>query len=63
MNDDSPYFSLQEAAAYARCSERTVRRWIEASKLTRYGHGKRVLVRRDQLMVLLTEQPEAEQER
>ena len=60
MTPASPYMTLQEAAAWARSDKRTIRRWIEASKLTRYGHGKKVLVRRDQLEALLSEQADSQ---
>jgi len=49
----SPYFSLTEAAAYARCSPRTIRRWIKGGSLDPCGHGGKVLVRREQLEELL----------
>jgi len=59
MNGGSPYFSLQEAADYARCHTRTIRRWIRASKLARHGHGRKVLVLRDQLEALLAPSDES----
>lgn len=55
----SPYFSLTEAAAYARCSPRTIRRWIKGGSLVQCGHGGKVLVRRDQLEELLAPKPNA----
>lgn len=55
----SPYFSLAEAAAYARCSSRTIRRWIKGGSLDQCGHGGKVLVRREQLEKLLAPKPGA----
>jgi excisionase family DNA binding protein len=50
----SPYFTLREAALYARCSTRTVQRWLDSKKLPRYGHGRHVLIRKDELEALLS---------
>ena len=50
----SPYLTLSEAAAYARCSKRTVQRWLDDEKLNRYGHGRRPLVCKDELEALLS---------
>ena len=44
----SPYLTLEEAAAYARCHPRTVRRWIAARKLPFIKSG-RTLVHIDDL--------------
>ena len=52
MNTDSPYLTLHEAALYARCSKRTVQRWLDAGKLTRHGQS-RPLVHRQELEALL----------
>lgn len=49
----SPFVTLGEAAAYARCHSRTIRRWIQAGDLARYGHGGKVLVLRTDLEALL----------
>lgn len=49
----SPYATLAEAAVFARCSPRTIRRWIRAGDLARYGHGGKVLVLRAELEALL----------
>lgn len=56
-NPSSPYLTLAEAAAYARCSKRTVQRWLEAKKLNRYGHGRTVLIHRRELELLLAAGP------
>ena len=52
MNTESPYLTLHEAAQYARCSKRTVQRWLDAGKLTRHGQY-RPLVHRAELDALL----------
>ena len=36
----SPYLTLTEAALYARCSKRTIQRWLDAGKLTRHGQSR-----------------------
>jgi excisionase family DNA binding protein len=50
----SPYLTLGEAALYARCSTRTIQRWLSDKKLCRYGHGRLVLIRKDELEALLS---------
>ena len=54
MSIASPYFTLREAAAYARCHPRTIRRWLDGQRLTRYGVERKPLVRRDELEALLS---------
>ncbi len=49
----SLYFTLGEAALYARCSTRTVQRWLSGKKLQRYGHGRHVLILKAELEALL----------
>jgi len=48
------YLSVAEAAALARVSPGTVRRWVRRGELTRYEAGTRVLVKRDELEAFLT---------
>lgn len=43
------YLSVAEAAAVARVSPGTVRRWVRRGELTRHEAGTRVLVKRDEL--------------
>ena len=52
----SPYLTLAEAAAYARCSKRTVQRWLADKRLTRYGPpgGSIVLILKTELERLLS---------
>lgn len=50
----SPFLTLREAAAYARCSPRTIQRRVDAGALTRYGFGRSVLIRRAELELLLS---------
>ena len=52
----SPYLTLTEAAAYARCSKRTVQRWLATKQLTRYGPkgGSLVLILKAELERLLS---------
>ena len=45
----SPYLTLTEAAAYARCSTRTIQRYVDAGELTRYGHSRRLLIKQEEL--------------
>jgi excisionase family DNA binding protein len=53
----SPYLTLKEAALYARCSTRTVQRWLDAGTLRRYGHGRRPLILKGDLETLLSTSP------
>jgi excisionase family DNA binding protein len=48
-NDQQDYLSIAEAAAFARVSAGTVRRWVRAGELTRHEAGARVLVKRAEL--------------
>jgi excisionase family DNA binding protein len=50
----SPYFTLGEAALYARCSTRTVQRWLDSKKLNRHGYGRHVLILKAELEALLS---------
>ncbi len=50
---ESPYFTLGEAAAYARTSTRTIQRRLKAGELNRYG-SSRPLVLKAELEALLT---------
>jgi excisionase family DNA binding protein len=52
-NDASGYLSVSEAAAFARVSAYTIRRWVKRGELTRHEAGTRLLVRRDELEKLL----------
>jgi excisionase family DNA binding protein len=47
--NDSPLMSVAEAAAFARVSPGTVRRWVRRGELTKHEAGARVLVKRDEL--------------
>ncbi len=53
---ESPYFTLKEAAAYARTSTRTIQRRLNAGELNRYGMGH-PLVRKAELEALLSATP------
>ena len=57
---DSPYMTLAEAEDYSRYSSRQLRRWIADSKLTRCGHGRKILVRRDELEALISGRPDSD---
>ncbi len=52
-NDTTGYLSTAEAAAFARVSVYTIRRWVRAGELTKHTAGARLLVRRDELEKLL----------
>ena len=47
------YLSVAEAAAHARVSPGTIRRWVRRGELARHEAGSRVLVKRDELERLL----------
>lgn len=49
----SEYLSVAEAAALARVTPGTIRRWVRAGELTRHEAGSRVRIRRDELERLL----------
>lgn len=53
--NDAPgdYLSVAEAAAVARVSPYTIRRWVKRGELTRHEAGTRVLVKRGELEALL----------
>lgn len=51
----SPYMTVAEAAAYARCKRQRIYDLVSARRLTRYRDGSRVLVRRDELDGYLAE--------
>lgn len=53
----SPYLTLGEAADFARYKKRTIQRWLAAGKLTRHGHGRRPLIKRQELTDLLSPTP------
>ena len=48
-NEQHEYLSVAEAAAFARVTPGTIRRWVRAGELTRHEAGARVRVRRDEL--------------
>ena len=54
MENQSPYLTLSEAAHYSRYSVRQIERYLKAGKLKRYGHGRRPLVRREDLEEFLS---------
>lgn len=49
----SDYLTVAEAAALARVTSGTVRRWVRRGELTRHEAGNRVRVRRDEVERLL----------
>lgn len=51
---ESPYLTKEEAAAYARCSIRTIERYFKRGILTRHGVGARALIHFDELAKALT---------
>lgn len=52
-----PYLTIAQAAALACVGGTTVRDWLRAGKLNRYGQGKRVLINRAELERLLAPKP------
>jgi excisionase family DNA binding protein len=49
----SPYVLIPEAAAIACTSEKTVRHWLLVGKLKARKPGRRVLIKRDELMAFI----------
>ncbi|HEY8210352.1 MAG TPA: helix-turn-helix domain-containing protein [Myxococcaceae bacterium] len=47
-----------EAAELARCTPETIRAWVRAGNLTRYGANGRLRVRRDEVLKLLQSESE-----
>jgi excisionase family DNA binding protein len=45
----TPYLTIPEAAAYARCKRQRIDDLLSARRLTRYKDGRRTLVRKDEL--------------
>ena len=56
---ESPYLTKQEAAAYARCSIRTIERYFVRGILTRHGVGARALIHLDELASALAKKTQA----
>ncbi len=54
MHPESPFLTLSEAAAYARCSKRTIQRRIKSGELRSHGLGVRPLIRQEDLDTLLS---------
>jgi excisionase family DNA binding protein len=53
-NDEaSGFLSVAEAAAFARVSVYTIRRWVKQGQLKRHDAGSRILVKHDELQRLL----------
>jgi hypothetical protein len=52
-----PMLGLDEAAALAGVTPRTISNWISRGRLTRYGVPRRPLVARDELLALLAPAP------
>lgn len=53
-NDETTGFmSVAEAAAFARVSVYTIRRWVKQGALTRHEAGTRIIVKREELEKLL----------
>lgn len=50
---ESPFWLLEEAAAWCRVPVKTVRWWISTGKLPSFRPGRRVLVRRDDVVALV----------
>jgi excisionase family DNA binding protein len=48
-NSDSPYLTISEAAAYARCKRQRIDDLLSARRLTRYKDGRRTLVLKAEL--------------
>ena len=51
---DSPYLTITEAAAYARCKRQRIDDLLSARKLTRYKDGRRTLVLKAELEAWLS---------
>lgn len=60
--NEGDYLDTDSAAAAARVTPATVRRWIRSGRLARCGAGPRILVRRAELEELLRSGPAAGRE-
>jgi excisionase family DNA binding protein len=52
MHNANDFLNIDEAAQLVGLSHWTIRRWLEAGKLTRYKSASRTLVRRTELLDL-----------
>jgi len=50
---EAELMTAAEAAELARCTPETIRAWVRAGKLKRYGANGRLRVRRDEVLKLL----------
>jgi excisionase family DNA binding protein len=50
---DDPFLSVADAAALVSVTPGTIRAWVKAGKLARYGAGRVLRVRRSELLSLL----------
>ncbi len=53
MHSNSDFLTVDEAANLVGLSHRTIRRWLEIGKLTRYKALSRTVVSRSELLALL----------
>lgn len=56
QSSDSPYLTIPEAAAYARCKRQRIDDLLSARRLTRYKEGRRTLVRKAELETWLRQE-------
>jgi excisionase family DNA binding protein len=56
--DDRIYLTIEEAAELARAPEKTVRWWILQGRLRSFRPGRRVLIRRDDLLAFIEGKPQ-----
>jgi excisionase family DNA binding protein len=54
---DPRYLTIEEAAELARTPVKSVRVWIYDGRLPSFRPGKRVLIRRDDLVALIERRP------
>lgn len=51
--NDEAYLSTAKAAELASVTQGTIRRWVKAGKLTRYGKGQRVRVLKSEVEAMM----------
>jgi excisionase family DNA binding protein len=61
MQNESKFLTVDEAAQLAHLSHWTIRRWLQAKRLTRYKAGpQKTVVSRPELLALIEPKPEIE---